>query len=205
MKGYLDFIVKPLDGRYYNKKFVDGKELVLNTELENHNYVSRVAVVIHEPSENKTSIKVGDKVIVHHNVFRRFRDIRGEEKNSKSYYGDNMYIVQPSQIFAYDNNRENLKTVDWLACEGFNLVKPIKESKMFSNNFEKPLVGILKIKDPNLSFLKEEDLIGFRPGSEYEFIIGTQRLYRVPTNSITIKYERTGNEEEYNPSWAKSS
>ena len=41
MKGYLDFIVKPIEGRYNNKKNIDGKELILNTELENHNYVSR--------------------------------------------------------------------------------------------------------------------------------------------------------------------
>ena len=76
---------------------------------------------------------------------------------------------------------------------------------MFSTNFEKPLVGILKIKDPELNGLHEGDLIGFGPSSEYEFIIGAQRLYRVPTTSITIKYERTGNEEEYNPSWTESS
>jgi hypothetical protein len=26
-------------------------------------------------------------------------------------------------------------------------------------------------------------------------------MYRVLTNSISIKYERQGNEKEYNPSW----
>ena len=31
-----------------------------------------------------SEIKIGDEVIVHHNVFRRFRDIRGKEKNSKA-------------------------------------------------------------------------------------------------------------------------
>jgi hypothetical protein len=40
---------------------------------------------------------------------------------------------------------------------------------------------------------------------EYEFIINKQKLYRIPTNQITIKYEYQGNEEEYNPSWAQSS
>ena len=48
-------------------------------------------------------------------------------------------------------------------------------------------------------------VIGFRPGSEYEFVIDGQRLYRVPTKKITIKYEYQGNEETYNPSWAQSS
>lgn len=201
MKGYLDFVVKTVDGRYNNKKSIEGEELILNTELENHNYVSRIAEVVYEPYKNKTGISVGDKVVVHHNVFRRFRDIRGEEKNSKSYYGDGMYIVQPNQVYAY----KKAKNTDWVSCEGFNLIKPIKETKMFSSYFEKQLVGILKIKDPELNGLSEGDLVGFGPSSEYEFIIGTQRLYRVPTTSITIKYERTGNEEEYNPSWACSS
>jgi|TARA_R110000744_G_scaffold48829_5_gene106379 hypothetical protein len=201
MKGYLDFVVKTVDGRYNNKKSIEGEELILNTELENHNYVSRIAEVVYEPYKNKTGISVGDKVVVHHNVFRRFRDIRGEEKNSKSYYGDGMYIVQPNQVYAY----KKAKNTDWVSCEGFNLIKPIKETKMFSSYFEKQLVGILKIKDPELNGLSEGDLVGFGPSSEYEFIIGTQRLYRVPTTSITIKYERTGNEEEYNPSWTESS
>ena len=73
---------------------------------------------------------------------------------------------------------------------------------MFSINFEKPLIGIIKTKDPDLKDVEEQDLIGFKPSSEYEFIIDRQKLYRVPTNQITIKYERQGNEKEYNPSWA---
>ena len=48
-------------------------------------------------------------------------------------------------------------------------------------------------------------LVGFHPGSEYEFVVDGQRLYRVLSNLITIKYEYQGNEEEYNPSWAESS
>ncbi len=39
---------------------------------------------------------------------------------------------------------------------------------------------------------------------EYEFNIEGQRLYRVPTNQITIKYEYQGDEEEYNPSSTQS-
>ena len=48
-------------------------------------------------------------------------------------------------------------------------------------------------------------LIGFKPSSEYEFIVDNERLYRVLSNFITIKYEYQGDEEEYNPSWAESS
>tara|TARA_R110000803_G_scaffold66252_4_gene127606 strand:- start:653 stop:1255 length:603 start_codon:yes stop_codon:yes gene_type:complete len=196
MNGYLDFIIEPLNGTSTGKISIEGQELILNTEIENHNYVSRIGVVISEPYSNDTGISVGDQVIVHHNVFRRFKDIRGQEKNSKSYYDDNLYFVQLDQVYAYKKASK-----EWSACKGFNFIKPIKEDKMFSTEFEKPLVGVLKIKDKDLDTLKEGDLIGFSPSSEYEFIIGTDRLYRVPTTSITIKYEYKGNEEEYNPSW----
>jgi hypothetical protein len=105
--------------------------------------------------------------------------------------------VSVEQIFAYKRKNK------WIPIEGFNFIKPIKEDKMFSIDFEKPLVGILKYKDPSLSSVSEGDLVGFRPGMEYEFVIDEQKLYRVPTNQITIKYEYQGNEEEYNPSWTQ--
>jgi len=199
MKGVFDFVIMPKEDRYNNTKAVGDKELILNTELQNHNFVSRIGVVIATPNPNPTGICEGDEVILHHNVFRRFRDIRGEEKNSRSYYKNNMYFVSPDQIFAYK------RTIKWIPLNGFNFVKPIKEDKMFSINFEKPLVGILKYKDPSLKEVTEGDLVGFKPGAEYEFLIDKEKLYRVPTNLITIKYEYQGNEEEYNPSWAASS
>ena len=49
--------------------------------------------------------------------------------------------------------------------------------------------------------LNNEDIVGFTPNSEYEFLIDGERLYRIPINSISIKYERAGTEVEYNPSW----
>ena len=69
------------------------------------------------------------------------------------------------------------------------------------------MIGILKYADKTLlaNGIKEGDLVGFKPNSEYEFIIDNQRLYRVLTKLITIKYEYQGDEEEYNPSWLQSS
>ena len=196
MTGMFDFIVEPFEGRYNNSKSIDGNTLILNTELQNHMYVSRIGKVIAEPAINNTCVKKNDLVVLHHNVFRRFRDIRGDEKNSKSYIKENMYLAGQDQLFAY-------KRADgWQALDGFCFVKPIKETKMFSINFEKPLTGILYYKDSNIDYVNTGDLVGFTPGSEYEFVINNDRLYRVPTKCITIKYEYQGNEEEYNPSWA---
>ena len=84
-------------------------------------------------------------------------------------------------------------------------VKPIesKSNNIFDENKEQPLVGILKHPDDYLikSGLKAGDLVGFKPNTEYEFIIDDSKMYRIFSNSITIKYEYEGNEKEYNPSW----
>ena len=56
---------------------------------------------------------------------------------------------------------------------------------MFSIEKEKPLIGVVKYCTCGLEV---DNIVGFKPTSEYEFIIEGQRLYRVPTNSITINY-----------------
>ena len=84
-------------------------------------------------------------------------------------------------------------------------VKPIENKKQFVTvEKERPRVGILKYGNSSLDAFKvhEGSLVGFSPSSEYEFIIENDRLYRMRTNDITIKYEYKGDEVEYNPSWA---
>lgn len=198
MQGVFSFIVEPKDSRYTNIKETDNGKLILNTELQNHQYVSRHGIVKAVPLAKETKIQVGDEVIVHHNVFRRFHDIRGVEKNSRSYYDEKTYIVEDDQIFLYKHDGK------WIAPEGYCFVKPLKSNNIFTTDHERPAIGFLKYGDESL--LKNDittgSLVGFSPGSEYEFIIEGQRLYRVPANLITMKYECKGDEEEYNPSWA---
>jgi len=196
MKSVFDFIVEPKESRSTSKKDIKGKELLLNTELQNHEYVSRHGVVISTPIATATEIKAGDEVIVHHNVFRIMRDIRGKEKNSRSYYNDTTFFVQPNQIYAYKRNN------NWHCVKGYCFIKPLLNEDSFSEHKERPCIGIIKYADKGFN---KEDLVGFRPGMEYEFNIEQERLYRVCSEDITIKYEYQGNEKEYNPSWSQSS
>lgn len=198
MKGMFSFVVQPYGERYDNKKDIDGVSFILNTELQNHSYVNRIGIVKYAAIDNPNNIQPGDLVIVHHNVFRRFRDIRGIEKNSKSFYEEDTYFVQPDQIFAFKKDN------GWESCIGFNFVKPIPQDDDFSIEKEKPLVGIIETVDPELKDITKGDIVGFRPNSEYEFIIDEQKLYRVPTNSITIKYGQEGNKVKNNISRAPS-
>ena len=196
MKSVYNFVVKPKGDRYNNTKEVDGGKLILNTEIFNHQYVNREAIVVSTPMVGQTDIKPGDTVIVHHNVFRRWHDVKGKEKNSRSYFNESTYFITQDQIFLYKRDDE------WKAPKGYCFVIPLKATDQFNIESEKPLQGIIKYSDGTVEV---DDLIGFRPGSEYEFIVNGERLYRVLSNFITIKYEHQGNEEEYNPSWAQSS
>ena len=194
MQSIFDFIIKPKNKRYDNIKQIGDKELILNSEISDHRYVSRVGIVLSIPKSENTDIKVGDEVIVHHNVFRRWYNVRGIEQNSRSYWEDNKYFVKLDQIFLYKRNNK------WFVPKGYCFIKPIKSNNILLEK-EIPYRGIIKYVDKQLKDIKKEDLVGFTPSSEYEFIIDGERLYRVLTNSISIKYERQGNEKEYNPSW----
>ena len=196
MKSVYNFVVTPKGERYNNTKKVDGGELILNTEIYNHQYVNREAKVISTPMIGDTDIKPGDTVIVHHNVFRRWHNQYGEEKNSRSYFNESTYFITPDQIFLYKRDKE------WIAPKGFCFVKPLRAKNPFNIDMERPLQGIVKYSD---STVEVGDLIGYRPKTQSEFIVDGERLYRVLSNLITIKYEYQGDEEEYNPSWAKSS
>ena len=196
MKSVYNFVVTPKGERYNNTKKLDNGELILNTEIYNHQYVNREAIVISTPIIGDTDIKPGDTVILHHNIFRRWHNVKGVEKNSRAYFNESTYFINHDQIFLYKRKDE------WIAPKGYCFVKPLRAKNPFNIDMERPLQGIVKYSD---STVEVGDLIGYRPKTQSEFIVDGERLYRVLSNLITIKYEYQGDEEEYNPSWAKSS
>ena len=193
MKTPFNFIIEPKGSRYNNTIKVEDKDLILNSEIQNHEFVNREAIVKAVPTALDTKIKVGDTVIVHHNVFRRWYDAKGEEKNSKAFIDETTYVVSLDQVFLYKSKDK------WKAVDGFCFVKPIKQKDKLDQESEQSCVGIVKYTD-GVNNIGE--LVGFTPFSTYEFIIEGQKLYRVYNKFITIKYEYQGDEEEYNPSWA---
>ena len=197
MKSVYNFVVTPVGERYNNTKEVEGGNIILNTEIYNHQFVNRIAKVISIPIIGDTDIQPGDDIIIHFNVFRRWNNVEGVEKNSRSYFNESTYFITQDQIFLYKRNNK------WKVPKGYCFIKPLKETDDPLNvNIERPLIGIVKYSDGTV---KEGDLIGYKPKTECEFIIDGERLYRVLSNLITIKYEHQGDEEEYNPSWAESS
>ena len=198
MKGIYHFLVKPLQSRYNNTKSVGDKELIVNTENQNHEFISRQGIVLSTPAINNTSIEENAEVILHHNVFRRWLDVKGKEKNSTSYFSEDKYIVGQDQIFLYKNNSID----EWRPLKGFCFVQPLAYNNKFSENKEHPDRGVIVYTD---GIYEKGEVVGYTPFSQYEFIIDGQRLFRVHNKFITIKYGDQGDKETYNPSWAQSS
>ena len=161
-------------------------------------YVNRVGVVVNVPKGDSSGVKPGDEVIVHHNVFRRFYDVKGNEKNSRSYFNENSYMCTQDQIYMY--RRDGL----WKPTDGYCFVKPIESNDIWSLDNETPFKGVLKILGDDLLQLglQRGNVVGFTPRSEYEFVIDNERMYRVRSVNINIDYGHKRNEKEYNPSWA---
>lgn len=192
MKSLYNYIIST-NNRYNNKVSVDDKELILNTEITERDYmfVNRIGTVVNVPININTPIKKGDEVIVHHNVFRRWFDVRGNERNSGSYINENNYTVAQDQIFAYKRNGE------WHCPIQYCFVEPIENEDIWSLDSEQKLLGKLTYTNDYLSSLGLScgDIVGFTPDSEYEFNIDDKKLYRILSQDITINY---GHKEEKN-------
>ena len=198
MKSLYDFIIKPLGDRYENEIKIGDKTLVLNTKIESFKSVNNLAVVVETPKAFKTSIQKGDIVLIHHNVFRVFYDMKGVKKNSRSYFKDDLYFCAVDQIYLYKN------TEDWKSFGDRCFVMPLKNEDVLTNDKEQKLIGILKYGNNSLKALNINpgDVVGFTPNSEWDFIVDEQRVFCMKSNDIVIKYEHQGNQVEYNPSWA---
>ena len=100
MKSPFYFIVKPLGGKRYDniRKYGDN-EFIISSSQEDHTATNRFAVVASTPSYYNGEIKKGDLLIVHHNVFRKYYDMKGVEKFGPSYFCDDLYIIGEDQYF----------------------------------------------------------------------------------------------------------
>ena len=186
MKSPFYFIVKPLnDKRYDNVKKVGNVNLITSTSKEDHKSSNRFAEVVSVPNGYKGNIKVGDTLLVHHNVFKFYNDMKGTERSGRSFLKDNLFFVDPDQYYMYKN------ASGWHTVSKYCFIKPSekKDSYIFKPGGEEPLTGIIKYinKDLKSLGLSVGDEVVFNPGSEYEFIIEGERLYRMFTNNIAIK------------------
>ncbi len=201
MNSLYQFIIKPIGDRYNNEVNVNNKKLIINSSISNHKFINRTAEVVSIPLALKTDIKKGDKIIVHHNLFRRYYNLQGKAVNSSKFFKDDLYFASYDQVYLYNRNNK------WYTNDEYCFVKPVLEKNKNKSLKLKKNIGILKYGNSSLEALEINpgDCIGFKNNREFEFIIDKEVLYCMQSNDILIKYEHQRNETEYNPSWAESS
>lgn len=186
MKSPFNFIVQPCNGRRYdNIKKIGGIDFITSTSQEDHTASNRFAKVISTPVDYKGDVSEGDVIIVHHNVFKYYYDMKGNQQSGRSFFRDDLFLVDDDQFYLFGEND------NWKSNGDFCFVKPAPKQDyyIFSPGKEQPLVGYIKYGNSELrSFgVNDGDLVSYRPDSEYPFNINGEKLYRMKTRDIVLK------------------
>lgn len=187
----VNYLIVSLDKAYNNEAQIStGDSVIINSTIESADYVNRVATVVAAP--DFTILQEGDKVIVHHNIFRLRNDVNGNVAPSNYFMEDNKYIVPLTEVFMYDRGE------GWIPITPFCFVEPItKEQKqgfdlsLAESTYKGRLERLGIMKYPNEELLtqgvKKGDKIMFSEDSEYEFVIDDVLYYKMSTKDILMK------------------
>lgn len=186
MKSPFYFIAKPVNGkRYDNTKQIGGIEFIVSTSEEDYKFSNRFAEVVELPLGYTGPIKEGDTLLVHHNVFKFYNDMRGRQKSGKSFFKDDLFFIETEQFFMYKHGST------WNAYDRYCFVKPMAATESYIKKpfSEEPLMGIMKYPNEYLleRGIKSGDNVCFSPDSEYEFTVDGEKLYRMYDHQITMK------------------
>lgn len=171
--------------RYDNTRDIGVVDFIVSTSEEDHKFSNRYAEVIELPIGYNGPISIGDTLLVHHNAFKYYNDMRGRQKSGKSFFKDDLFFIDTDQFFMYK------KGSTWSAYDKYCFVRPISSTEYYIEKFcaEEPLMGQMVYPNEYLSSkgIKEGDYVCFSPDSEYEFTIEGEKLYRMYDHQITIK------------------
>ena len=186
MRSPHSFLVEPLNDRRYDNSIKIGDiDFITSSSKEDHKASNRFAKVVNTPIGYSGDIVPGDILLVHHNVFKFYNDIKGVERSGKSYLFDNIFLIDSDQYFMYKHNDQ------WF-CDGmYSFVEPVKaaKSEIDRNIVNETLTGsMVYLSDYAKSQgLSEGDHVIFSPDSEYEFRVDGRLLYRIYDIHLTVK------------------
>jgi len=183
MKPRWSYLITPKNGKEYNNlKRIGDQDLVVNTSIEDASYVNRLGVVSAVPAHGANGPKVGDVVVVHHNVFRTYFDMKGNQRKSNEYFRDGQYLVSPERIYMYHDGE------DWKCTEGYCFVRPIdyiQSGDLYrTEEKEEEHVGLVKTS----SIYEPGTRVGFTKNSEYQFDIEDEKVYRMREADLCILF-----------------
>jgi len=171
MRSLSEFIVEPLNGKISTPKSKEG--FTMSSSIEDHRVSNRVAIIKSVPLGYNGPIEVGDSAIVHHNVFRKYNDVKGREKFSHSMIRSTVYRADLLQVFAFNRNGS-----------GWESVYPYLFFSTDNKHFGKILISSPESRSQGFS---EGEKFYYKPGSEYEFRIDDVSMYRVPQKNICFR------------------
>lgn len=175
------FIIQPVGDEYENEVEIAGKKIIVNSTLENHKHVNRLGRITHIPGRYKGTISVGDIIIVHHNIFRIYYDMKGRPKKSPNFFKDGLYFIDEGQFYLYHNGDR------WNSVGEYCFVEPVqKENSYLYEEGLEDSTGVLVYGNETLRSMgvEEGSKINFTKNSEYEFTVDNKKLYRMRTADI---------------------
>lgn len=184
MQSTTKFIITPKGGsNFINEKTINGNNFVVNTSIEEAVNVNRIGIVVSLPLDYSGNIKIGDEVVVQHNVFRDWFDTKGNTRKSQNHFKDNLFIAGIDSIFLICRNGV------FIAVDNYCFVEPITEDVRWIGTQEVKHQGTVVFGNKYLEQqgVFEGNVIAFKAESEYEFQIYDKKLYRIRTVNILVK------------------
>jgi hypothetical protein len=170
MNSPFGFIVKPEDGLLYKTESSSSSNgLDISTSIDDGKSTNRFGIVVSVPTWYNGAISDGDRIILHHNVFRKFNNYNGSEVFSHEFVGDGNYLVLMDQIFGYFKDGLLTTTSD--------------------NIFVKPTignVGVVSFCNNDVPVNVGEEIV-FTSDCEYVFHISGETYYKMKFNDICMK------------------
>lgn len=178
------FLIKPVDGKQYINTVKSGdSEIIVNTSIENHEDVQRYAEIIALPMYYDGNIRVGDVVIIQHNIFRIAVNDWGITMQSNNHINDNCFWIDEDLIYLIIRNGKKIAT------DNYVFVEPIIEITKYEGSKLADHVGILRFPSDNIKKqgLRDGDKVVFYKNSEYGFNIDEKILYMMRNIRLLAK------------------
>ena len=173
--------ITPKEGQQYvNELKVGNTELVVNTTIEDAVDVQRIGTVISLPFHYQGELKVGDDVVIHHNVFRITYNDKGIPMQSDFHFKDEVFFIPEDLIYMYiRDGRIN-------AYNDNVFIEPIHYEDYWEGPKFLERQGVVKFTNEKLSNIGvlENTKIHFRKFCEYSFYIFGMHLYKMKNDRI---------------------
>lgn len=166
-----EFIIQPKGGKAHVHNIGQGG-LILNTNFDDASSSNRIGVIESIPPWYDGDMTEGDEIIVHHNVFRKYNDFKGDERFSQDFFGHG-YTCPIDAIFAFRRDGS-----DWKCIDENIFVLPKKEEN----------VGVVDIVGDDTSHLKGVEIM-YTPHSKYAFYIEGVKYFKMKKHNVCLVKE----------------